>query len=96
MKSSINFLDAIKQKYSLTSDGQLARMLNVTSASISSLRQGKSYLGEDSCIKVAELLRISPEFVMSCANAERAKNDKVRLVWERLASRLEAGLKLAA
>lgn len=85
MHTTKGFLTAVKARHGLTSDYQLAQVLGVTRASISTLQLGRSFLGHDSAMKVAELLDLDPAYVIACTDAERAKTDKIRTVYARIA-----------
>lgn len=82
MKTTVDFLNDVKAKYGLTSNYALARKLNQTDTAIARWMHGKNTLGDESAVKVAELLEIEPAFVMACAAAERSKSAKVKKAWE--------------
>lgn len=95
MKTSKEFLQEVKTRHHLPSDGQLAKILGHTRSSISLLMQGKNYLGDDTAMKVAELLNLDPAYVVACIHAERAKHEGERKLWERIAA-LASGVTVAA
>jgi Phage related protein/Helix-turn-helix len=82
MKTTVQFLDAVKAKHNLPSDYALAKILGITRSGVSKFRVGKDYLGEDTAIKVAELLDLDPGYVMVCIASERAKNPQVKAAWK--------------
>ena len=88
MKTTLEFLDAIKAKHGLTSDYQLAKHLDCTHSAISNYRSGRSRLGEDEACKVAELLGLEAGYILSCIAAERSKNPRVKKAWEWTAQHL--------
>lgn len=88
MKTTLEFLDAVKAKHGLTSDYQLSKLLECTHSAISNYRAGKSRLDEETACKVADLLGIEAGFVLSCIAAERSKNTKVKAAWEWTANHL--------
>lgn len=90
MNTTIGFLSAIKARYNLPSDGRLAVMLGLTRSSISRFMLGKDSLGDETSVKVADLLDIDPGYVIACIHAERAKEVKTRMVWERIAEKMAA------
>ena len=53
-------------------------------------------MGDDTAYKAALLLELSPEFTMACCHAERASDEKLKYVWQRLAGRINDEWKLAA
>lgn len=85
MKTTIEFLDAVKVKYSLPSDYALAQILGITRSSVSKFRVGKDCLGEETACKVAELLDIEAGYVMACIASERAKKPEVKAAWKHAA-----------
>ena len=91
MKTTIEFLNAVKAKYHLPSDGKLALKLGHTRSSVSLLLQGKNYLGDDAAMNVADLLEIDPAYVVACIHAERAKQSKEKKLWERIATMASSG-----
>ncbi len=96
MKTTIDFLNAVKTRHNIQRDADLARLLEITPPAIASYKKGHSSLSDENAYKVALLLGISPEYTMACANAERAQNEKVKFVWTRLAGRLNEDWKQAA
>lgn len=81
MRTSVQYLDAVKRKLGVSSDYALRTHLGITTASISSIRNGKSHMGEETAIKVADILGIAREEVLSAVSAERAKSPEARAVW---------------
>lgn len=91
MKTSNDFLDAVKSFYGLKSDYQLARFLKITDSRVSFYRTGKSRFDEDTCILIANHLNLAPGYVMACVSAERTKSDGARKEWAKVA-RLLGGI----
>lgn len=96
MDTTIELLDKVKSRYHLPSDYALAAKLGVTRAGISGYRHGRSKLGDEAAIKVAELLEIDPGYVLACMEAERAQSAAGRTAWGKLAERLKSGGAVAA
>ena len=65
MKTTKEFLQEVKTRHHLTSDGQLSRKIGVTRSSVSLLMQGKNYLGDDNAMKVAELLELDAAYLQN-------------------------------
>lgn len=95
-KTTIEFLNAIKKKYDITSNYGLARKLDQTDTDIARWMKGKNTLGDEAALKVAELLDLDPAYVLACAHAERAKNDPEKAVWQRMADMVTEHRALAA
>lgn len=88
MKASL-YLDRIAKKLGdggkpLT-DYRLRLLLGVTSTAISRYRHNKSHFEEPVAIRVAELLDINPQSVLTDIAAERSKCPAAKRVWRRLA-----------
>lgn len=83
--NSVEFIDAVRERHGLTSDNKLAAYLDIDRGRISMYRRRARKLDPIACHKVAEALDESPEFVMACIQAERAKRTEDRVVWQRLA-----------
>ncbi len=85
MKTTLDFLDSVKAKHGLTSDYQLAKLLECQPSAISNYRMGRSRLDDDAALKVADLLSIDPVFVLANIHAERAKTQEQKKIWSRVA-----------
>lgn len=84
MKSTLEYIDAVKIKLDLPSDYAVAKALCVTRAAVSSYRNGRTYLDDLTAVRVAEILEINPMEVIAAANSERAKSEDARRVWSGL------------
>ena len=86
METSKDFTSAIKARYGIESDYQLAKLLGITRSAMSKYRTGVCHVfGEDIGYRIAELLDLDAGYVLSCLAAERSKDIKVKKVWQRLA-----------
>jgi transcriptional regulator with XRE-family HTH domain len=81
MKTTVDFLDAVKQKRGLTSDYQLSKHLGCTHSAISNYRMKKNFIDEVMAVKVATDLGLSTGYVLSCIASERAKKPEVKAAW---------------
>lgn len=88
MQTTVDFLDAVRAAYALTSDYQVAKKLGISPAQISQYRTGRHTLGDEKALQVAELLELSPDYVLACMATERAKGEKARKAWAGLAKKL--------
>lgn len=95
MRTTPEFLDAVKAAHNLPSDYALAIALGITRSSVSKLRNGKDCLGDETAEKVAELLGIEPAYVVACCHAERAKKPSQRRLWETVAEKFAHAAMLA-
>lgn len=85
LPSTADLIDQVKARYGLRSDGAVARLLGITTASISKHRQLKCSFDDATSLRIASLLQVEPQFVLAVARAQGAKRPDVRAVWERIA-----------
>lgn len=104
MKTTVEYLDAIKARLNLPSDYAVAKALHLTRAAVSKQRLGHNVFDDTTALRVAEILDVDPMEVIAAANAERARDDETRRLWERawgkvtgvtVASALVVGLSVA-
>jgi len=88
MKSTADWLDAVKARHGLTSDYQLAQRWQVTRQQISAYRNGREYLSEEAALKAAADLEMAPGYVLACVAGERARMPSARAAWLELATRI--------
>ncbi|WP_175784544.1 helix-turn-helix domain-containing protein [Burkholderia ambifaria] len=81
MKTTAQWLDAIKDHLSLPSDYAVAKYLGVTRAAVSRYRNGLSVFDEKTAIRVAELLDVQPFEVIASVNAESSRDERARHIW---------------
>lgn len=82
MKTTVQYLDALKARLGLPSDYAAAQVLGVTRAAVSKYRLGRSVFDERVAINVAELLSLDPLEVIAACKAESAPDLHIRRVWE--------------
>lgn len=99
MKTTLQYIDAIKLRHGIESDYAVAKLLGVTRGAVSSYRVGRTFFDDLTALRAAELLGLNPLEVIAAANAERAKSDDARRtwtgVWDRLAVGFESLLSLS-
>lgn len=88
MNTTIEFLDALKASNGGASDYAIAKILGVSHQTVSRYRIGKDFLGDSTAIRVANLLKIDPAYVIACAHAERSKKAEEKAVWLSIMERL--------
>lgn len=82
---TVDYLDAVKAAYSLTSDYQLTKKIAESSARISQYRVGRNFMDDDLAIKIAYLLDLNPLVVLADAHIEREikrGNNSLVIFWE--------------
>ncbi|RQX89622.1 helix-turn-helix domain-containing protein [Burkholderia stagnalis] len=82
MKTTSEWLDALKARLALPSDYAVAKILGVTRQRVSSWRNGRATFEDDVAFRVAELLEINPLEVLVSNRAERSKSEDQRHAWE--------------
>lgn len=87
---TLDLIDALKRHRDISSDYATAQVLGITRSELSKYRHGKAYLGDETAVKVADMLGIDAGYVMACMHAERASNPDVRTRWQGVADRLRA------
>lgn len=88
MKTTCDFLDAVKARHSLPSDYALAAKLGVTRAAISKFRIRKDPMGDSTAIQVAKLLELDPAVIIAAVHCERAKKPDEKAVWAAMLEKL--------
>lgn len=94
MRTVNELLDQVKANSGIQSDYRLAKTLNVSLNTMSNYRHGRSRPDDLVLSKLAELGGIPADQVELLAvtlQAERATTDEARALWQRIASRLQAG-----
>ena len=84
MKSA-EFLDAVKEKYCITTDYRLSRILKIAPSRISMYRSSKREFDADTCKLVAIELDETVEFLLAEIQAVRAMRTTHEAAWRRLA-----------
>lgn len=88
MRTTLDFLDAVKARHALPSDYKLAQFMGISKQVISGYRNGKSLMDDQTALKVAELLDLSPGIVLSAVHAERAKSESEKAAWNSIFEKL--------
>lgn len=92
MQTTVDFIDTIKNRFNLPSDYAAAKLLNIKPQSIYSYRAKREFMGEETALKVAEILDLKPGYVLACVAAERAKLADVRKAWDAVARKMSAAV----
>lgn len=86
MKTTNEWLDAVKSQHGIESDYRLAKVLGVATQNVTNWRTGRNGMDAYTAAKVAELLNVDALKVIASAEAERARNDEKRSFWRKLAA----------
>lgn len=82
---TVDYLDAVKAAYSLTSDYQLAKKLGESASRVSIYRTKDYAMSDDLAVKISYLLDLNPLVVLADVHIEReSKRGDTNLVmfWE--------------
>lgn len=82
MKTTGEYLDAVKAKLDLPSDYATAKALGVTPSTVSKYRLLKSAPDDLVCARIAEILCVEPMEVIAAVHWERSTEPKARALWE--------------
>lgn len=88
MKTTPEFLDAIKACKGVDSDYAISKLLGCTRSAVSKYRLGRAHFDDPTAMKVADLLGIDPGYVIACAHGERAKTAEEKAVWTSMMEKL--------
>lgn len=83
MKTTVEYLDAVRARLDLPSDYAAAKHLGVTRAAVSRYRQGGGAFDDTTALRVAYILDVDPLEVIAAANVERARDTVTRSLWEK-------------
>lgn len=84
---TVQLLDLAKSRQGV-SDYGLARILGVGQSTLSNYRNGRSRPDDRMAVRLADLAQLDAGQVVAWLNAERAKDDESRRLWQGIAERL--------
>ncbi|MBD1410261.1 DUF3693 domain-containing protein [Burkholderia contaminans] len=93
MKTTAQWLDALKERLGLPSDYAVAKALGVTRGAVSHYRTGRSAFDDVTAVRAAELLGMDPAVMLASVQYERAKNEDVREAWASLLEKFSEGFR---
>ncbi|MDN7873833.1 MULTISPECIES: helix-turn-helix domain-containing protein [Burkholderia cepacia complex] len=93
MKTTIEWLDAVKARLDLPSDYAAAKVLGVTRQRVSAWRNGRQTFEDEVCLQVAEILGIDPFEVLANVKIERSTDEARRAVWTRALEKFSEGFR---
>ena len=88
MKTTLDYLNAVKAKTGAVSDYALAKELGISRQAISKYRNLGESFSDKTAIKVAQILEIELSEVLISAQIESTKNDTVRSAYKSIFERL--------
>ncbi|WP_454844920.1 helix-turn-helix domain-containing protein [Ralstonia thomasii] len=88
MKST-KYLDAVKAAHGLKNDTALAELLGVGQNTVSQWRNGKRFMDNEMCLKIAQALDMQdPMPIIMAADMDRAERAGQRSLWEVFSPRM--------
>ncbi|SOZ07275.1 conserved hypothetical protein [Cupriavidus taiwanensis] len=87
MKTTLEFLEAVRAKLGGASDYAIAKELGISRSAVSKYRNGMGGFDDETAVKVARILDVDPAAVATAAHAERAKSPELRQMWASVADR---------
>ncbi|OXY50865.1 hypothetical protein [Salmonella enterica] len=78
------YLEAVKRKLDLPSDYALAKAIGVTRSAVSLQQAGKTAMGDETAVRVAEILGMPSGRVLIDIHMERSKAPEVKAAWAAL------------
>lgn len=85
--TSAELLKLLRDKLNGCSDYRLAKVLNISQSAMSALINGKSVMSDETALKVATELGISPALAVLSVMRERTKNPEIRDIIDTLPTR---------
>lgn len=79
--TTVEYLDAVKNRYGIKSDYALAKHLGFNHTAVSGYRNGHRFFDDDAALTIATALELNPLEVIAAANAERAKTPEQKARW---------------
>lgn len=86
MKTTVEILDAVRAARQLTSDYQLAALLETSTQRISNWRNGRHTMDNAMGVKVAGIIGREPLEIIAILEAERATTTELRKFWRTVAA----------
>lgn len=93
MKTTVEYLEAVKAKLALPSDYALAKVLGVTHTSIIQYRNGRSALGIETSMKLGEILGLDGHAIYAHGQIERAKKPEISDFWKAVSEKFSESFK---
>lgn len=88
MKPMHRYLDELIDHGMVKNDSETARKLNVSRATVSDWRTGRTTPNDEQAVNLASLLRKDPGELLAECGAARAKSPETRRAWEKVAARI--------
>lgn len=93
MRTTIEYLDAVKARLDLPSDYAAAKVLGISRSAVSKYRLGQAHFDAEVAARVASILEIDAIEVLASAEFERARSDVAREIWGGLLEKISKGFR---
>lgn len=90
---TIDYYRALKQQLGNCTDYRLAKVLGVSQTTVYTWRDQEAAFSDPVAIHVAELLGLPIPQLLTDMSAERSRDDRVRMEWEKISHRFLSPLK---
>lgn len=84
MKTTADYLDALRVRLAVPSDYALAEKLDMSKQHIHKFRKMHGSFSEEMSLRVADILEIDPAEIILAMHYQREKNAAAKQVWERI------------
>jgi len=88
MKTPADFLDELQVHFGVASDYKLSKKTGWSHTRISNYRTGYSTFDDEATRSIADWLEYQESYVATCMMAVRAKDPRIRKMWEKAAKAL--------
>lgn len=88
MYTTLQLVDLIKKTNDNCSDYRVAKLLKITTQSVSKWRNGKNRMSEEAARKAAELLGLDEKYVVACIHAETLSETDMYPTWVKICHEL--------
>lgn len=86
METMGDFVKKLKKRYDISSDYGMAKILGLSRQTMSAHKSGRAkHFSEETAYKIGELTNEDPAYAMVVLAIDRAKDEKVREAWRRVA-----------
>ncbi|QQZ30784.1 helix-turn-helix domain-containing protein [Thiothrix subterranea] len=89
---TIDFLDKAKEKLGISRDSDLAKAINCGTGKIANYRTGSRKPDVETCFRLAEILNVEPQAVISAVRAESEVDPEKQRFWMNYAKRYGVAL----
>lgn len=93
MKTTVEYLDAVKRARGITSNYALAKELELSETGIGNLYKGHNAMSIETAIKVAKILGIDSHIIYGDGQVEHAKTPTAKAFWIGISEKFSVSFK---